>query len=242
MKAEKEEEKDGKKRGIDLVSLKDIPRAENNPFVFNLRGKMYLQPRANTIVAKGQEIIDTTTGEVIQDSVLIGRRKVVDKSQFAKVYASEIGMLFDLSKPAINVFMYLTKVMDYENKAIFDYNREYNKIGYKSNVSPLKGLRELLSNGIIYAHTLYGLWWLNPAIVCKGERFAVYTEYVTKDRHNRDLEARRIAESRLRKQGSDKYDSLDDQTQYRLEMMNRKQESEHYRSGFQSLEEDQTNR
>ena len=126
MKAEKEEEKDGKKRGIDLVSLKDIPRAENNPFVFNLRGKMYLQPRANTIVAKGQEIIDTTTGEVIQDSVLIGRRKVVDKSQFAKVYASEIGMLFDLSKPAINVFMYLTKVMDYENKAIFDYNREYN--------------------------------------------------------------------------------------------------------------------
>ena len=78
-----------------------------------LKGRMYLQPRANTIVAKGQEIVDTTTGEVIQDSVLMGRRKIVDKSQFAKLYASEIGILFELSKPAINVFMHLTKVMDY---------------------------------------------------------------------------------------------------------------------------------
>ena len=49
---------------------------------------MYLQPRANSIIAKGQSIVDTDTGEIVQDSVLIGRRKYVDKSQFAKLYAS----------------------------------------------------------------------------------------------------------------------------------------------------------
>ncbi len=123
---------------VELASLREIPRSESNPYMVELKGKMFLQPRANTIVARGQEIIDTTTGEVIEDSVLIGRRKIVDKSQFAKLYASDIGILFGLSKPAVNVFLHLTKVMDYENKAIFDYNREYHKLGYKSNVPPLK--------------------------------------------------------------------------------------------------------
>lgn len=207
-----------------LVSLKEIPRAESNPFVVELKGRMYLQPRANTIVAKGQEIVDTITGEIIQDDVLMGRRKVVDKSQFAKLYASEIGILFDLSKTAINVFIYLTKVMDFENKAIFDYNKEYHKLGYKSNVSPLKGLRELLSKNIIYAHTLDGIWWLNPTIVCKGERFAIYTEYVTKERNEEDLRR-----AKLREQAQTNYDSLDDQTKAKLELMNKAEEDKYIR-------------
>ena len=230
----------GKKKRI--VKLSEAPQFKNNPFVVELKGRMYLQPRANTIVAKGQEIVDTTTGEVIQDSVLMGRRKIVDKSQFAKLYASEIGILFELSKPAINVFMHLTKVMDYDQRAYFNYFKEYSDIGYKNYATCYKGIIELLANDIIALDVREHTYWLNPTIVCKGERFAVYTEYVTEGWHNKDLEARRIAESRLREQGSDKYDSLDDQTQYKLEMMNRKQESEHYRSGFQSLEEDQTNR
>lgn len=211
-----------------LASLRDVPRAESNPYILELKGRMYLQPRANTIVAKGQEIIDTTTGEVIEDSVLMGRRKVVDKSQFAKLYASEVGVLFELSKPAVNVFIHLTKVMDYENKAIFDYNREYSKLGYKSNVPPLKGLRELLSKGIIYAHTLDGLWWLNPTIVCKGERFAMYTEYVTKERHEKDMEARRVAEKQMREQGANAYNSLDEQTQMQINAMNQQAERRYY--------------
>ena len=114
-----------------LKSLNDVVGKETNPFVLELKGKMYLQPRANAVVAKGQAIVDTITGEVLEENVLIGRRKTVDKSQFAKIYASEIAMLFGLSKSAINVFLYLTKVMDFENKALFDYNKEFKKLNYK---------------------------------------------------------------------------------------------------------------
>lgn len=151
---------------------------ENNPFVLELKDKMYLQPRANSIIAKGQSIVDTDTGEIVQDSVLIGRRKYVDKSQFAKIYASEIGVLYDLTKTAQNVFLYLTKIMDYENKAYFNYSLHYKKIGYKSKTAPLKGLRELIGRNIIAPHENTHNYWLNPTIVCKGERFAKYTEYV----------------------------------------------------------------
>lgn len=165
----------------ELANLSKIEGAEKNPFMVELKGKMYLQPRANAIIAKGQAIVDTITGEVLEENVLIGRRKEVDKSQFAKIYASEVGMLFDLSKPAINVFLYLTKVMDYENKSIFRYLKEYDKLGYKNHSPVLKGLRELVTKNIIHPHLVSGIWWINPAIVCKGERFAKYTEYVTKE-------------------------------------------------------------
>ena len=65
---------------IELVSLKDVQGFEVNPFMVELQGRMYLQPRANTIIAKGQSIINTDTGELIDEAVLLGRRKIVDSS------------------------------------------------------------------------------------------------------------------------------------------------------------------
>lgn len=179
----------------DLGSLEQ--RYETNPFIVELKGKMYLQPRANTIIAKGQSIVDTSTGEIIDESLLIGKRRIVDKSQFAKIYASEIGVLYDLSKTAQNVFLHLTKIMDYDNKAYFNYSLHYNKIGYKSKSPALKGIRELIGRGIIAPHENIHNYWLNPTIVCKGERFAIYTEYVVgKDGEN----SKRLQQAELKQQ------------------------------------------
>lgn len=215
----------------ELKSLKNIEGSETNPFVVNLKGKMFLQPRANTIIAKGQSLIDTNTGELISDDVLMGRRKIVDKSQFAKIYASSVGELYTLSKAAVNVFVHLTKVMDYDNKALFDYMKEYEKVGYKTEVSPLKGLRELITRGIIYPHTINGIWWLNPTIVCKGERFAMYTEYVTKERHEADK--KKLAEKQMKEQGAMVYDSLDDETRASIVAMNKAEEDAYYKEKAQ---------
>ena len=146
---------------------------EKNPFVVELKDKMYLQPRANSIIAKGQSIVDTETGEIVQDSVLIGRRKYVDKSQFAKIYASEIGLLYELSRSAQKVFLYLIKVMDYENKSIFRWKEIYKNYG-----TAYRGIKELVENNIIAPCDIQNIYWINPTIVCKGERFAKYTEYV----------------------------------------------------------------
>lgn len=213
---------------IELPKLSEVEEFATNPFVLELKGKMYLQPRANTIVAKGQEIVDTTTGEVIQDDVLMGRRRVVDKSQFAKIYASEIGVFFGLTKPAISVFMYLAKVMDYDQRAYFDIYKDYKEVGYNSYVAPMKGVRELIGKNIIAKDKRANTWWLNPLIICKGERFAVYTEYVTQERHEKDMEARRIAEQQMRIQGTERYNSLDDKTQSQIKAMNEAEEKRYY--------------
>lgn len=196
---------------MELISLKNVQGSETNPFMLELQGKMYLQPRANAIIAKGQSIIDTTTGEILDDGVLIGRRKIVDKSQFAKIYASEIGQLYDLSKPAQNVFLHLTKIMDYDNKAIFNYQKEYQKLGYKTEVSPLKGLRELITRGIIAPHIVNNIYWLNPAIVCKGERFAKYTEYII----GKDGEEIKN-EAMIKEQNRNLFNALPENTQHKM--------------------------
>lgn len=169
---------------INIVSKKfnkltESPKFNKNPFVLELKGKMYIQPRANYILAKREAILDKETGILKHDEdVLMGRRKFVDKSQFAKIYASEIGILFELSKTAINVFIFLTKQMDYDNKVLFNYFTEYNKLGYKAYPPVMLGLRELITKNIIAMHEINHVYWLNPKVVCKGERFAIYTEYI----------------------------------------------------------------
>lgn len=208
-----------------IPKLSELETFSTNPFLVELKGKMYLQPRTNTIIAKGQEIIDTTTGEVIQDDVLIGRRKVVDKSQFAKIYASEIGLLFELSKPAINVFMHLTKTMDYDNRVYFNYYKDYQNVGYKSYVAVMKAIRELIGASIIAKDVRENTYWLNPTLVCKGERFAKYTEYVTEERHKKDLQ-----EATIKEQKRKQMQILDDETQKKINAMNKAEEQKYYNS------------
>lgn len=199
------------KKISNLVSLRDIEGSETNPFMIELKGKMYLQPRANTIIAKGEVIQDRITGEMKEDGVLIGRRRIVDKSQFTKLYASEIGILYDLSKAGQNVFLHLTKVMDYENKAIFDYRKEYSKLGYTSEMQPLKGLRELITMDIIAPHIVSNIYWLNPTIVCKGERFAKYTEYIIGE-DGEEIKPN----TRLKQQGNKVYQALPEEIQDKM--------------------------
>lgn len=196
---------------IDLRSQEN--KYETNPFVVELKGKMYLQPRADTIIAKGEAIVNTVTGEVIDEAVLIGKRKVVDKSQFAKIYASEVATLYGLSKPAQTVFLYLTKVMDYDNKSYINAERDCNKLGYNSGKSIIKGIKELIENSIIAPHIIPGFYWLNPTIVCKGERFAKYVEYVVGE----DGEEIKVpSKTRLKVQGSKVFEALPEEVQDKM--------------------------
>jgi hypothetical protein len=186
-----------------------------------LKGKMYLRAKQDTIVGNEEVLLNKQTGEISKDAVGIFRRRVVDKSQFAKIYASEIGLLFDLSKPAINVFMYLTRVMDYDNRSYFNYYKEYTKLGYKNFRACYKGLLELLSNDIIASDVRENTYWLNPAIVCKGERFSLYTEYMTEDR------AKMEAEKREKEQVKERMQNLAPEVQTKIQHMNERSEREY---------------
>ena len=161
----------------------------SNPFIQELGGKMYLKPKANVIIAKGEAILDQTTGELKREGdVLIGRRRVVDRTEFAKVYFGEIATIYDLNKAAMNVLMYLAKTMDYEQKAFLNASTDYEKIGYKKRHTVNLGITNLINKDIIAIGHTTGYYWMNPLYICKGERFAKYTEWVTEERAASDDE------------------------------------------------------
>lgn len=161
-----------------FCSLKHKISYDTNPFIIELKDKMILQPRVNTFIARGEKIVDSITGEILDEHLLLGRRKIIDKSQFTKLYVAEISILYNLSKTAMNVLLHFMTVMDFENKVLFHYGKEFKKTGYKSPSPCLKGIKELMDVEVIAAHTINGVYWINPCIVCKGERFATYTEYL----------------------------------------------------------------
>ena len=168
-------------------------RFEINPFIEELGGRMYLKPKANVIIAKEEAILDQATGELRREGdVLIGRRKVVDRTEFAKVYFGEIATIYDLSRSAIRVLMYCAKVMDYENVSYLNYSKDLEKIGYKKSDSIIRGIRELYTKNLIAPHFKIHHYWMNPLYICKGERFAKYTEWVTEERAASDDEKAQI--------------------------------------------------
>lgn len=212
--------------GLDNVDLRSPEQKfERNPFTIELKGRMYLQPRANTIIAKGQALVDTTTGEVIDEAILIGKRKIVDKSQFAKLYMAEIATLYELNKPAQNVFLHLTKVMDYDNKAYINSEKDCEKLGYKTGQSVIKGLKELIKHNIIAPAVMPGFYWLNPAIVCKGERFAKYVEYVV----GKEGEELKVSNNtQLKQQGVKVFETLPEEVQNKMTYAGKAPEMDSY--------------
>ena len=59
---------------------------------------MMIKPKQNSVIARAEGIVDLDTGEIQKDMLLMGRRKLVDKANFTKVYAQNIGFIFNLSR------------------------------------------------------------------------------------------------------------------------------------------------
>ena len=197
---------------------------QTNPFVLELKGKMYLQPKPNTIIARGEQIVDTTTGEVVEDSVLMGRRKVVDRSLFAKIYFYKIQEIFNLSKAAIKVLMYMAEHMGFDTMVILNAKQEAIQIGYKSQQAVQRGIKELLDCGIIAQGRVSGMYWMNPLYICKGERFAMYLEYTTKEYAAKSEERRAMIQDQLKEQAAHQMDGLDERTEHSIQAMDKREE------------------
>lgn len=150
---------------------------EKNPFTKELRGRMFIQPRANMVIAKDEKLVNTETGEIMKDATLLGRQKIVDKSEFVKIYASNIGDMMELTPRGKRAFIYICKNLTYNNEVWMPVKN----LGYKHTKSATDGIKELLNKNMIAISQKPEHYWVNPLYICKGERFAKYTTYITEE-------------------------------------------------------------
>ncbi|MBO0953253.1 replication/maintenance protein RepL [Fibrella forsythiae] len=157
------------------TNLKAFPFHSSNPFLDNLMldTKRKLVATANP---KDKIVIDQMTGQM-DDTMFIGIRKEVDGEQFVKIFINELSGMFELSKVGSAVFSYVLKTMDFSDRITFDLTECQKLTGYKSRVSVLAGLTELLEKHFLARGHLANVYFINPAVAYKGDRLLLLTEY-----------------------------------------------------------------
>lgn len=172
-------------------SLTSFPTFEKNPFIPDI-GVIPRKTR-NVIISqnKNMAMLNTKTGEIDNENLFITKKFHVDKSDFIKIYASELRRLFALSKNSMKLFIYFLDILKYEDVVFFQYE-DCEKITGISKASIYAGLAELTENGIIARSKNPIIYFINPSLFYKGDRLTLISEYQIKANKERETEIEEI--------------------------------------------------
>lgn len=171
----------GPKLTNDRAKLPSLPIFEENPF---LDGVGYNQKRRTEIIYDGrQAVIQSDTGEVLEDHLAVARVKHVDADQFVKVYLANLHLFFDLGKPAQRVAEFVLNQIGHravgrgEVLLTFgDYEKYFKGRQGGTRTTWQRGLAELAGKNLIAKSTTSNVWWINPAVAFNGDRARFITE------------------------------------------------------------------
>jgi len=140
--------------------------------------------RGNKIVAMGKsnKILDVASGEMLDQDIAMVSKKIVDKTEFIKIFEGGISHLFSLSKAAQELFQVVLLIY-LDEKFIGD--RVYlspnalKTAGYpRTRVTLTNALNQLLEKGFLARVTdEKNLFWVNPNMFFKGDRMRMVQEY-----------------------------------------------------------------
>ena len=130
-------------------------------------------------------MMDTKTGEIVEQASHIVTVKEVDDAQFVKVFREGIAAAYELSRTGQRVFGLILEHYEQEpmtggfadtiRLAWFGDGLFGEKIGM-SQQTYNRGMRELLEKKFIAPRSPHE-FWVNPALFFKGDRVAFIQEY-----------------------------------------------------------------
>ena len=157
-----------------------ITKHQSNPLILPHE----LRFKEKTVrVQRGQELVDTSSGEVVAVSTIC-TRKIVDTERFAKIYLDGVTKSFDLGSAARKVFSSILQVCQKDTDRIylnFMMLEEEVKVDYTERTFH-RGMNELIKKEFIAASTQPHQYWINPHLFFNGDRVRFMTEYVKEGR------------------------------------------------------------
>ncbi|MHD0650936.1 hypothetical protein ACYPKM_35420 [Pseudomonas aeruginosa] len=155
-----------------------------NPWAHELAHTIKKGGKVTGFASASHALVNTATGEATGDMAVIGVQKVVDKEEFVKFFGAGIEEVFDLTKPAKDLFRSILKsYLDAKNQPDqlyinFDVIREDYAYD-KSRATYHNGLNELCVKGFLApVEKRENLYWVNPHLFYKGDRIRLVKEYV----------------------------------------------------------------
>ena len=172
------------------LSVSKLPQFEENPFVENALKEIQENTVKKVQYINGsrsaENVVVNQDGEIIAQSRFV-RYIEVDEEKFAKIYLSQFGAFWDLSKTAIKVLGYvLNNLIPNKDIVYIDIQDAMKYTGYKEEKSLYKGIAELVNADIIARSTSYIKYFINPLIFFNGDRVTFATTYVKKRKSKKE--------------------------------------------------------
>ena len=155
-------------------------RHERNPFIERGDSDKVISSKGTYAKVIGRKLIDTSTGDEV--AMFAKEEKLYDKDKFVKIFTSNVGLIFGLTRTAQTV---LSKVIEClkvdEDKFYINLVHIQKECGYKAATPIYRGLTELIDKGIIARTTDRNLWYINPHVLFNGNRITLMRNIVLKD-------------------------------------------------------------
>ncbi len=171
----------------DADKFTEFPVLNHNPFIVDVSRSLKTKFKSDGVVKAGRtSLINEETGEVVDDVHFYGQRKVVDTETFVKIFSGRLKDIFDLSKTAVNVLLYIIdsiqKPMNINRDVVYlDIEDIGNWCGYSAKSTAYQGLVELMKAGMIAKYKKRNFYYIDPSLIFNGNRVLIYDEYIRKE-------------------------------------------------------------
>lgn len=165
------------------TKLTEAPIYKKNPFIDNMVVELRIKHKTQMIKSADDDtsvMLITNDGENVGHSAFM-RQIQVDEDKFAKIYISQLGVLWNLQKTSMRVLTYILSIIKpNDDRVYFDMKECLDYCNYKESKSVFNGLLGLIKSKIIARSSKSYLYYINPSIVFNGSRVSFMTTYVKK--------------------------------------------------------------
>lgn len=158
--------------------------AKENPWANVLAHTIKKGKKITGFASTKHIVADPQTGVVLAETAIIGHQKVVDKEEFVKFFGAGIEEVFELSRPAKDVFRVVLRAYlaqsNQPDQLYIGFDAMIDDFGYdKSRTTFNNGMNELCVKGFIApVERRDSMYWVNPNLFYKGDRIRIVQDIV----------------------------------------------------------------
>lgn len=153
------------------MKLADFDKYNASPFDAKIK------KRNKQVVSKQVgEAYSSVTGELLSNNVSLVVHKPMDRSEFIKLFTSNLSMFFKINESEFKVFIYMLQNLEINTgRARFNIHDCIKDTGY-SKVTTYRAIAGLCQNEFVARTLMPYYYWINPSIVFNGNRMSIQSK------------------------------------------------------------------
>lgn len=163
--------------------LAEFPQFDTNPWITvnQETGKYEVQLNSiKTTITNLSEASSLLSYDSDDSGKIYMSREQVSKHDFLKIYTSTIAAVLRMSEPTVKLFNYILMNIQFNEPRIYiNYNKAMQALNYKHHAAIFRGIKELINLQILARTSDSREYFINPAMVHKGNKFVIVNAFET---------------------------------------------------------------